>query len=115
MEPGRESHAAYRPHPPAHAARLSLLLALARVADLQAEVVSLREHRDRCEPAMLSLLREMLRLRACVQLQDSELKKLQQDLRRVARAPEKEALEVSCPPSPPTGGAPRPLWVPAVL
>ncbi|XP_045316693.1 coiled-coil domain-containing protein 154 [Leopardus geoffroyi] len=67
------------------------------VADLQAEVVSLREHRDRCEPAMLSLLREMLRLRACVQLQDSELKKLQQDLRRVARAPEKEALEFPSP------------------
>ncbi|XP_025772581.1 coiled-coil domain-containing protein 154 [Puma concolor] len=67
------------------------------VADLQAEVVSLREHGDRCEPAMLSLLREMLRLRACVQLQDSELKKLQQDLRRVARAPEKEALEFPSP------------------
>ncbi|VFV31278.1 Hypothetical predicted protein [Lynx pardinus] len=85
------------PPPPAHAARLSLLLALARVADLQAEVVSLREHRDRCEPAMLSLLRETLRLRACVQLQDSELKKLQQDPRRVARAPEKEALEFPSP------------------
>ncbi|XP_046954013.1 coiled-coil domain-containing protein 154, partial [Lynx rufus] len=67
------------------------------VADLQAEVVSLREHRDRCEPAMLSLLRETLRLRACVQLQDSELKKLQQDLRRVARAPEKEAPEFPSP------------------
>nr|XP_060505695.1 coiled-coil domain-containing protein 154 [Panthera onca] len=67
------------------------------VADLQAEVVSLREHRDRCEPAMLSLLREVLRLRACVKLQDSELKKLQQDLRRVARAPEKEALEFPSP------------------
>ncbi|XP_058567758.1 coiled-coil domain-containing protein 154 isoform X9 [Neofelis nebulosa] len=67
------------------------------VADLQAEVVSLREHRDRCEPAMLSLLREMLRLRACVKLQDSELKKLQQDLWRVARAPEKEALEFPSP------------------
>ncbi|XP_042777182.1 coiled-coil domain-containing protein 154 isoform X7 [Panthera leo] len=67
------------------------------VADLQAEVVSLREHRDRCEPAMLSLLREMLRLRACVKLQDSELKKLHQDLRRVARAPEKEALEFPSP------------------
>ncbi|XP_039102701.1 coiled-coil domain-containing protein 154 [Hyaena hyaena] len=67
------------------------------VAGLQAEVASLRGHRDRCERAMLSLLRETLRLRACMQLQDAELRKLQQDLPQAARAPEKEALELPSP------------------
>ncbi|XP_025840477.2 coiled-coil domain-containing protein 154 [Vulpes vulpes] len=65
------------------------------VADLQAEVASLRGHKDRCERAMLSLLREMLQLRACGQLQGAELKRLQQDVRQAAQAPDKEALE--CP------------------
>ncbi|XP_027967585.1 coiled-coil domain-containing protein 154 [Eumetopias jubatus] len=67
------------------------------VADLQAEVASLRGHKDRCERAMLSLLREMLQLRTCMQLQDAELKRLQQDLRQAAWAPEKEALEFPSP------------------
>uniref|UniRef100_A0A8C0JL13 Coiled-coil domain containing 154 n=1 Tax=Canis lupus dingo TaxID=286419 RepID=A0A8C0JL13_CANLU len=65
------------------------------VADLQAEVASLRGHKDRCERAMLSLLREMLQLRACGQLQDAELKRLQQDVRQAVQAPDKEVLEVS--------------------
>ncbi|XP_048967774.1 coiled-coil domain-containing protein 154 [Canis lupus baileyi] len=65
------------------------------VADLQAEVASLRGHKDRCERAMLSLLREMLQLRACGQLQDAELKRLQQDVRQAVQAPDKEVLE--CP------------------
>ncbi|XP_034877784.1 coiled-coil domain-containing protein 154, partial [Mirounga leonina] len=69
------------------------------VADLQAEVVSLRGHKDCCERTMLSLLREMLQLRTCMQLQDAELKRLQQDLRQAARAPEKEALEFPSPQS----------------
>ncbi|XP_004750855.2 coiled-coil domain-containing protein 154 [Mustela putorius furo] len=67
------------------------------VADLQAEVASLRGHKERCERAVLSLLREMLQLRACVQLQDAELKRLRQDLRPAAQAPEKEALEFPSP------------------
>ncbi|KAF3818822.1 hypothetical protein GH733_012239 [Mirounga leonina] len=72
---------------------------LEQVADLQAEVVSLRGHKDCCERTMLSLLREMLQLRTCMQLQDAELKRLQQDLRQAARAPEKEALEFPSPQS----------------
>ncbi|XP_047569238.1 coiled-coil domain-containing protein 154 isoform X2 [Lutra lutra] len=67
------------------------------VADLQAEVASLRGHKERCERAVLSLLREMPQLRACVQLQDAELKRLQQDLWLVAQAPEKEALGFPSP------------------
>uniref|UniRef100_A0A452RDE8 Coiled-coil domain containing 154 n=1 Tax=Ursus americanus TaxID=9643 RepID=A0A452RDE8_URSAM len=67
------------------------------LADLQAEVASLRGHKDRCERAVLSLLREMLQLRACVQLQDAELKRLQEDLPQEAWAPGKEALKVSRP------------------
>ncbi|KAK1344670.1 LOW QUALITY PROTEIN: hypothetical protein QTO34_013368 [Cnephaeus nilssonii] len=65
------------------------------VADLQAEVVSLRGHKDYCERATLSLLQELRR--AIVQLQDSELKKLKQELHHAAWGPEKEALE---PPEP---------------
>nr|XP_045368791.1 coiled-coil domain-containing protein 154 [Camelus bactrianus] len=64
-----------------------------RVADLQAEVVSLRGHKARCERATLLLLRELLQVRAGLQLQDSELKKLQQEVQQVAQAPEKEALQ----------------------
>ncbi|XP_045639997.1 coiled-coil domain-containing protein 154 [Ursus americanus] len=67
------------------------------LADLQAEVASLRGHKDRCERAVLSLLREMLQLRACVQLQDAELKRLQEDLPQEAWAPGKEALELPSP------------------
>ncbi|XP_064334836.1 coiled-coil domain-containing protein 154, partial [Camelus dromedarius] len=63
------------------------------VADLQAEVVSLRGHKARCERATLLLLRELLQVRAGLQLQDSELKKLQQEVQQVAQAPEKEALQ----------------------
>lgn len=74
------------------------------MADLQAEVVSLRGHKDRCEHSMLRLLRELLQVRACVQLQDSELKRLQQEGLQVARGPE-EACEVS---HPWPGGSPHP-------
>ncbi|KAM9059307.1 coiled-coil domain-containing protein 154 [Megaptera novaeangliae] len=59
------------------------------VADLQAEVVLLRGHKACCEHTTLSLLRELLQVHACLQLQDSELKRLQQ----AAQAPEKEALQ----------------------
>lgn len=38
----------------------------------------LRGHKDRCEHAMLGLQQELLQVRACVQLQDSELRKLRQ-------------------------------------
>ena len=61
-----------------------------RVADLQAEVVLLRGHKACCEHTTLSLLQELLQVHACLQLQDSELKRLQQ----AAQAPEKEALQV---------------------
>ncbi|KAM5199096.1 coiled-coil domain-containing protein 154 [Hipposideros larvatus] len=67
------------------------------VAGLQAEVVSLRGHKDNCERATLSLLQELRQVRARVQLQDSELKKLQQELQQVAWAPEKEASEFPRP------------------
>ncbi|XP_008580166.1 PREDICTED: coiled-coil domain-containing protein 154 [Galeopterus variegatus] len=64
------------------------------VADLQAEVAYLRGHKERCEHATLSLLRELLQLQARVQLQDSELKQLQQASQLAAQAPEKEAPEI---------------------
>ncbi|XP_061256680.1 coiled-coil domain-containing protein 154 isoform X3 [Bos javanicus] len=67
------------------------------VADLQAEVASLRGHRARCEHATLSLLRELLQVRACLQLQDTQLKRLQLETRRVAPAPEKEAVQLPGP------------------
>uniref|UniRef100_A0A671G4Q3 Coiled-coil domain containing 154 n=1 Tax=Rhinolophus ferrumequinum TaxID=59479 RepID=A0A671G4Q3_RHIFE len=68
------------------------------VADLQTEVASLRGHKDNCERATLSLLQELRQVRAHMQLQDSELRKLQQELQQAAWAPEKEAREVSpCP------------------
>ncbi|XP_036682639.1 LOW QUALITY PROTEIN: coiled-coil domain-containing protein 154 [Balaenoptera musculus] len=58
-------------------------------ADLQAEVVLLRGHKACCEHTTLSLLRELRQVHACLQLQDSELKRLQQ----AAQASEKEALQ----------------------
>ncbi|XP_023620241.1 coiled-coil domain-containing protein 154, partial [Myotis lucifugus] len=67
------------------------------VADLQAEVVSLRGHKDYCERATLSLLQELRQVQASVQLQDSELKKLKQELQQAAWVPEKEALEFPSP------------------
>lgn len=88
---GQESHTSA----PWYMCPLSLLLTLARVAGLQTEVVSLRGHKDNCKRATLSLLQELCQVRARVQLQDSELKKLQQELQQVAWAPEKEASEVS--------------------
>lgn len=91
------------PTPRAGAVGLSLLLAPARVADLQAEVASLRGHEERCERAVLRVLREMLQLRACVRLQDAELKRLRQDLRPAA-----QALEVSRRDSP-APGTPAPI------
>uniref|UniRef100_A0A8C6API2 Coiled-coil domain containing 154 n=1 Tax=Monodon monoceros TaxID=40151 RepID=A0A8C6API2_MONMO len=62
------------------------------VADLQAEVVSLRGHKACCERTTLSLLQELLQVHTCLQLQDSELKRLQQ----AAQAPEKAAFQVGC-------------------
>ena len=79
-----------------------------RVADLQGEVASLRGHRARCEHATLSLLRELLQLRACLQLQDTQLKRLQLETRRVAAAPEKEAVQVGRVPRPGGSISPEP-------
>lgn len=70
-----------------------LTVALARVADLQAEVTCLRGHKERCEHATLGLLRELLQVRARVQLQASELRQLRQEVQQLARASE-EPLEV---------------------
>ncbi|XP_055265089.1 coiled-coil domain-containing protein 154 isoform X2 [Moschus berezovskii] len=67
------------------------------VAGLQAEVASLRGHRARCEHATLSLLRELLQVRACLQLQDAQLKRLQLEVRQAAPAPEKEAVQLPGP------------------
>lgn len=64
------------------------------VAELQAEVVRLRRHKERCEHATLGLLRELLQVRARVQLQASELRQLRQEVQQAAWSPEKEALEV---------------------
>ncbi|XP_037669710.1 coiled-coil domain-containing protein 154, partial [Choloepus didactylus] len=69
------------------------------VADLQAEVACLRGHEDRCERAMLSLLRELLQVRAHVQAQDSELRRLQQALQQATHTPEKEACELTSAPN----------------
>ncbi|XP_077841257.1 coiled-coil domain-containing protein 154 isoform X6 [Macaca mulatta] len=63
--------------------------------ELQAEVACLREHKQRCERTTRSLLRELLQVRARVQLQGSELRQLQQEVRPAAQAPEKEAPEFS--------------------
>ncbi|KAM8777552.1 coiled-coil domain-containing protein 154 [Rhynchonycteris naso] len=67
------------------------------VADLQAEVVSLRRHKDHCERATLSLLLELRQVQASAQLQDKELKKLKQEVQQAAWAPEKEGLELPSP------------------
>lgn len=97
-----------------------MLLSSARVADLQTEVAFLRGHKDNCECAMLSLLQELHEVQARVQLQDSELKKLRQELQQATWAPEKEALEVSHHwlgdgLSPPTGRLPLFLGVGAAV
>ncbi|XP_017713966.1 PREDICTED: coiled-coil domain-containing protein 154 isoform X5 [Rhinopithecus bieti] len=65
------------------------------VVELQAKVACLREHKQRCERTTRSLLRELLQVRARVQLQGSELRQLQQEVRPAAQAPEKEAHEFS--------------------
>ncbi|XP_005590912.3 coiled-coil domain-containing protein 154 isoform X1 [Macaca fascicularis] len=65
------------------------------VVELQAEVACLREHKQRCERTTRSLLRELLQVRARVQLQGSELRQLQQEVRPAAQAPEKEVPEFS--------------------
>ncbi|XP_043771780.1 coiled-coil domain-containing protein 154 isoform X6 [Cervus elaphus] len=67
------------------------------VAGLQAEVASLRGHRARCEHATLSLLRELLQVRACLQLQDAQLKRLQLEARQAVPATEKEAVQLPGP------------------
>ncbi|XP_036050543.1 coiled-coil domain-containing protein 154 [Onychomys torridus] len=69
------------------------------VAELQAEVVRLRGHKDRYEHVTLGLLRELLQLRAQVQQQASELRQLRQEVQQAAWSPEKEALELSGPQS----------------
>ncbi|XP_037057373.1 coiled-coil domain-containing protein 154 isoform X5 [Peromyscus leucopus] len=69
------------------------------VAELQAEVLRLRGHKDRCEHVTLGLLRELLQVRAHVQQQASELHQLRQEVQQAARSPKKEALELSGPQS----------------
>ncbi|NP_001073398.2 coiled-coil domain-containing protein 154 [Mus musculus] len=69
------------------------------VAELQAEVVRLRGHKERCEHATLGLLRELLQVRARVQMQASELRQLRQVVQQAAWSPEKEELELSGPQS----------------
>ncbi|XP_021077456.1 coiled-coil domain-containing protein 154 [Mus pahari] len=69
------------------------------VAELQAEVVRLRGHKERCEHATLGLLRELLQVRARVQMQASELRQLRQEVQQAAWSPEKEGLELSGPQS----------------
>lgn len=69
------------------------------VAELQAEVVRLRGHKERCEYATLGLLRELLQVRARVQMQASELRQLRQEVQQAAWSPEKEELELSGPQS----------------
>lgn len=75
------------------------ILDLTRVAELQAEVVHLRGHKERCEHATLGLLRELLEMRARMQLQASELRQLQQEVQQAAWSPEKEILEFPGPQS----------------
>ena len=70
------------------------------MASLQAEVASLRGYRARCEHATLSLLQELLQVRACLQLQDAQLKRLQLEARQVVSAPEKEIVQVGRVPRP---------------
>lgn len=55
-------------------------------------VGSLGEQQMPLQYTTLSLLQELLQVHTCLQLQDSELKRLQQ----AAQAPEKEALQVGC-------------------
>ncbi|XP_069341818.1 coiled-coil domain-containing protein 154 [Eulemur rufifrons] len=67
------------------------------VSSLQAEVACLRGQEERREHATLGLLRELLRVRALVRVQDSELQRLQQEVQQevqqAAPAAEKEAPE----------------------
>ncbi|XP_074135752.1 coiled-coil domain-containing protein 154 isoform X18 [Sminthopsis crassicaudata] len=65
------------------------------VADLQAEVVCLRGQKERSDQAVLSLLRELLQIRARIQVQDSELELIRDEVKQLARIPEKEACEPS--------------------
>ncbi|XP_072456326.1 coiled-coil domain-containing protein 154 isoform X2 [Notamacropus eugenii] len=65
------------------------------VADLQAEVVCLRGHKERSDQAILSLLRELLQIRARIQVQDSELELIRDEVKQLTRIPEKEACELS--------------------
>ncbi|XP_031207171.1 coiled-coil domain-containing protein 154 isoform X6 [Mastomys coucha] len=69
------------------------------VAELQAEMVHLRGHKERCEHATLGLLRELLQVRARVQMQASELRQLRQEVQQAAWSPEKEEPEFSRPQS----------------
>ena len=96
---------------PTHECQLGVLLSLARVTSLQAEVASLQRHKDHCGHAALSLLQELRQVQASVQLQAAELKKLKREVQQAAWAPEKETLEVSHHwleggSSPPTSQAP---------
>lgn len=54
----------------------------------------LRGHKERCEHATLGLLRELLQVRARMQLQTSELRQLRQEVQQTVRSPEKEAIEM---------------------
>lgn len=71
-------------------------------------MASLRGHRARCEHATLSLLRELLQVRACLQLQDTQLKRLQLEARQAAPAPEKEDIQVGSVPRPGGSASPEP-------
>ncbi|ELK10823.1 Coiled-coil domain-containing protein 154, partial [Pteropus alecto] len=67
------------------------------LVNMQTQVVSLQEHKDRCECTTLRLLQELCQVQASVQLQDSELKQLRQEMQQAAWAPEKEILEFPSP------------------
>ncbi|XP_007499389.1 coiled-coil domain-containing protein 154 isoform X2 [Monodelphis domestica] len=65
------------------------------VADLQAEVICLRGQKERSDQAVLGLLRELLQIRARIQMQDSELEMIRDEVKLLTRIPEKEACELS--------------------
>ncbi|XP_006901984.1 PREDICTED: coiled-coil domain-containing protein 154 [Elephantulus edwardii] len=66
------------------------------LVDLQAEVTCLQGHRDRCARAVLGLVQELLQVRAQVQLQNAELKQLQQQhTQQLTRDLNQESCELS--------------------
>ncbi|XP_074053263.1 coiled-coil domain-containing protein 154 isoform X1 [Macrotis lagotis] len=65
------------------------------VADLQAEVVCLQGHKECSDQAVVSLLRELLLIRTKMQTQNSELELIRDELKQLARIPEKETWGLS--------------------